>query len=262
MKRRLKSGAVLLIGAIALWCARKSLRTQYQQSKGWYLNKLAQTLDNTHLVESPSAHSFLPDVAELGRYQAENRALPPIVTGRVVFYGDSITDFWPTAFRTQFFPGKPYIGRGIAGQSTPQMLWRFQQDVIELHPAAVVILAGANDVLLPQRNITYQQTTRNIQAMVEMAQRHRIRVILCSILPVSRYPPPQQAVFTEKINALNRWLRKDAAEQHLAYVDYYDAMADSKGALDSSLSPDGIHPNAAGYAVMHSLVQAAMDGSS
>lgn len=262
MKHGLKLGAVLLIGAIALCCARKLLHPLYQQSKGWYLNKLAAAFDNTRWVESTSAHAFLPNFAELGRYQTENRALPSIATGRVVFYGDSITDFWPTAFRTQFFPGKPYIGRGIAGQSTPQMLWRFQQDVIELHPAAVVILAGADDVLLPQRNITYQQTTRNIQAMVEMAQRHRIRVILCSILPISHYPPPQQAVFTGEIKAINTWLRNAAAEQHLTYVDYYDAMVDNKGALDSSMSADGVHPNATGYAVMHSLVQAAMDGSS
>ena len=262
MRRGLRLGAVLLIGAIALCCARKLLHPLYQQSKAWYLNKLAEAFDNTRLIESPSAHAFLPDFAGLGRYQAANRALPSIVTGRVVFYGDSITDFWPTAFKSQFFPGKPYIGRGITGQSTPQMVWRFQQDVIELHPAAVVILAGTNDVLWPQRNITYRQTTRNIQAMVEMAQRHRMRVILCSILPVSRYPQPQQAIFTRKIKELNLWLRKEAADRHLTYVDYYDAMADREGALYRSLTVDGVHPNAAGYALMHSLVQAAIDGSS
>jgi lysophospholipase L1-like esterase len=116
--------------------------------------------------------------------------------------------------------------------------------------------------VLPERHITFQQTTRNIQTMVEMAQRHRMRVVLCSILPVSRYPPPQQAVFTGKIKALNLWLRKDAADRHLTYVDYYDAMADKEGAMYSSLTVDGVHPNAAGYAVMHSLVQAAIDGSS
>jgi lysophospholipase L1-like esterase len=262
VKRGLKLGAVLLIGAIALYGARKLLHPLYQQSKGWYLNKLAAAFDNALLVESPTAHAFLPDFAQLGRYQAANRELPSITTGRVVFYGDSITDFWPTAYKTVFFPGRPYIGRGIAGQSTPALVWRFQQDVIDLHPTAVVLLAGSNDVVLPERHITFQQTTRNIQTMVEMAQRHRMRVVLCSILPVSRYPPPQQAVFTGKIKALNLWLRKDAADRHLTYVDYYDAMADKEGAMYSSLTVDGVHPNAAGYAVMHSLVQAAIDGSS
>jgi lysophospholipase L1-like esterase len=260
MRRRLSLSAVLLAMAVALWYARKPLHSQYQQAKGMCLSKLAQAMDETHFVESPSAHSFLPDFAQLNGYQAANRQLPSFAAGRIVFYGDSITDFWPTAYRAQFFPGKPYIGRGISGQSTPALVWRFQQDVIELHPAAVVLLAGANDIILPERHITYQQTTRNIQTMVEMAQRHGIRVILCSILPVSHYPPQQQAIFTREIGALNLWLQTYAANQHLIYVNYYAAMADGTGSLKSSYSPDGVHPNAAGYGIMQSLVQQAMDG--
>jgi lysophospholipase L1-like esterase len=259
-KHYLNLCAILLIGAIALGCARKPLRTQYRQTRGWYLSKLAEALDSTRWVESPSAHHFLQDFAQLGGYQAANRALPPIAAGRVVFYGDSITDFWPTAYKTLFFPGRHYIGRGIAGQSTPELLWRFQQDVIDLHPAAVVLLAGSNDVVLTERHITFQQTTRNIQTMVEMAQRHRIRVILCSALPVSHYPPQQQAVFTGKIRALNLWLQTYAANQHLTYVNYYAAMADGTGSMKNSLSTDGLHPNAAGYSIMQSLMQQTMDG--
>jgi lysophospholipase L1-like esterase len=260
VKRVLKLCAILLTGAIALGCARKPLHPLYQQTKGWYRNKLAQALDSTRWVESPSAHHFLPDFAQLGGYQAANRALPTIAPGRVVFYGDSITDFWPTAYKTLFFPGRPYIGRGIAGQSTPELVWRFQQDVIDLHPTAVVLLAGSNDVVLPERHITFQQTTRNIQAMVEMAQRRRIRVILCSIPPVSNHPPPQQAVLTGEIRALNLWLQAYAANQHLTYVNYYAAMADGAGSMKDALSTDGLHPNAAGYGIMQSLVQQAMDG--
>lgn len=220
---------------------------------------LAQVLSSTRYLHSPTAHSLLSDFAQLERYKSPNQSLPPTAPGRVVFYGDSITDVWPTAYATHFFPGKPYIGRGITGQSTDALLWRFQQDVIDLHPSAVVILAGSNDVVLVDRHITFQQTITNIQDMVELAQQHHIRAILCSLPPVSHYPQPQQTVFSEKIKAINHWLQNYAASQNLPYVDYYSAMADTTGTMKNSLSVDGLHPNAAGYDVMRPLVQQAID---
>src|ERR1700733_2353500 len=114
----------------------------------------------------------------LARYQAANRLIPPYVEGRVVFFGDSITDFWANDDASKFFPDKPYIGRGISGESTDGMVTRFQQDVIDLHPSAVVILAGINDVILPERHIGFTQTTRNITTMVTMAQRAQIAVVM------------------------------------------------------------------------------------
>lgn len=261
MKRTL-SICLILVAIAALWCVRRPVHAQYRYWKGACLASLMQALDRTHWIDSPSAHASLPTIADLAgiqRYQAANRDLPPVVSGRVVFYGDSITDFWPTDYPAVFFPGKPYIGRGISGQSTPEMVWRFQPDVIALHPAAVVVLAGTNDVVLTERKITFQQTIENIQAMVQMAQRNHIRIILCSLLPVSHYPPAQQAAFSRRIRTINYWLQSYAASQHLTYVDYYAAMSDRAGDMKCSLSNDGLHPNAAGYAVMQQLAQRAID---
>jgi lysophospholipase L1-like esterase len=176
-----------------------------------------------------------------------------------VFYGDSITDFWPTTFPAEFFPGKPYIGRGISGQSTPELVWRFQQDVLDLHPSMVVVLAGTNDVILPNSRMTPRQTIANIETMVKLAQRHGIHVIVCSILPVSHFPEPKQEAFTTRIKAINSTLQSRAHADHFYYLDYFGAMADQTGAMRSSLSPDGVHPNAAGYALMHAMAQSAID---
>jgi lysophospholipase L1-like esterase len=258
-KRILTLCAVFLVLGISLWCARKRLHSHYIQQKGSFQATVAQTLSHTRFVQSRRAHSYLSNFADLNRYQAKNQTLPSDTTSRVVFYGDSITDFWPTTYAPQFFPGKPYIGRGITGQSTDELLWRFQQDVLDLHPSTVVILAGTNDVVLPERHITYRDTITNIQTMVQLATQHRIRVILCSLPPVSRYPQPQQSIFSRKIKALNTWLQTYAAQQHLTYVDYYAAMADPSGAMNNSLTVDGLHPSAAGYAVMRSLAQQAID---
>ena len=131
--------------------------------------------------------------------------------------------------------------------------------MIDLHPSEVIILAGSNDVVLADRHITFQQTTTNIQAMAELAKQHHIRVVLCSLPPVSHYPQPQQVIFSEEITTINHWLLAYAANQHLAYVDYYSAMADSTGAMKNSLTVDGLHPNAAGYDVMQPLAQQAID---
>lgn len=249
---------VFLLG-VAAWLARTPLHRQYRLDKRVCLLAIARILASTRYLESPKAHSLLSDFAQLERYQALNQSLPPATRDLVIFYGDSITDVWPTAYATHFFPGKPYIGRGVTGESTDMMLWRFQQDVIDLHPAAVVILGGSNDVVLTDRHIKFQQTTFDLQTMAELAEQHHIRVILCSVLPVSHYPPPQQALFSEEIRTINHWLQAYAASHHITYVDYYSAMADSTGAMKNSLTVDGLHPNAAGYDVMRTLVQHAMD---
>jgi len=258
-KRVLRICIIVLLLGIAAWLARRALHRQYQRDKGLCFSAIGSALSSTRYLESPRAHSLLSDFAQLDRYHALNQSLLPNAMGRVIFYGDSITDVWPTAYATHFFPGKPYIGRGITGQSTDAMLWRFQQDVIDLHPAAVVILGGSNDIVLADRHITFQQTATNIQAMVELAEQHHIRVILCSLLPVSHYPQRQQAIFSEKIKAINHWLQAYAASQNLAYVDYYNAMADDTGAMKNALTVDGLHPNAAGYDVMRPLAQQAID---
>jgi lysophospholipase L1-like esterase len=257
-KRLFRTCILIVLLGIAAWLARRPLHRQYQRDKSRYLSAMADALRSPRYLEAPWAHCLLSDFAQLQRYHAQNQSLPANVPGRVIFYGDSITDVWPTAYAAQFFPGKPYIGRGITGQSTNAMLWRFQQDVLDLHPSIVVILGGSNDVVLTERHIPFKQTTANIQSMVELAQRHHIRVILCSLPPVSHYPPRKQALFSEEIRTLNHWLSTYAANQNLTYVDYYSAMVDNTGAMRNSLSVDGLHPNAAGYSVMEPLVQQAI----
>jgi lysophospholipase L1-like esterase len=204
----------------------------------------------------------LADWPQLGRYKAENAALAPVASGeeRVVFYGDSITDGWGRGpGRGDFFPGKPYVNRGISGQTTPQMLVRFRQDVIDLHPAAVVILAGTNDIAGNTGPMTPEMTEDNFRSMVELAKANGIRVILASITPAADYPWRPGLGPVAKINALNVWLQGYCADHSLVYLDYYTAMADANGAMKPGLSFEGVHPNANGYAVMTPLAQAAID---
>jgi len=245
--------------AAGLWIAKRPLHHLYNHEKILFLGFVSQELIDTRFANSAWAHSLLSGYANLSRYQAANRALPQSTPGRVVFYGDSITRQWTRRYSAEFFPGTPYIGRGILGQSTGELYWRFQQDVIDLHPSAVVLLAGTNDVVLPDRHITFQETIDNIQAMVKAGEQHGIRVILCSILPIRNYPQPQEALFTANIRALNAWLSSYAAQQHLLYIDYASAMSTDTGELKPSLSDDGLHPNAAGYAIMQSLAQQALN---
>lgn len=258
-KRVLRMGIPLLVFSATAWLARTPLHGQYRLEKRVYLRAIAQTLSSTRCVESPWAHSLLSDFALLEQYRALNQSLPSDATGRVIFYGDSITDFWPTAYPAEFFPGKPYIGRGITGQSTDEMVWRFQQDVIDLHPEAVVILGGSNDVVLTDRLITFHRTATNLRIMTQMAERHHIRVILCSLLPVAHYPQPKQGLFSQEIRNINHWMKAYAASQHLTYLDYYSAMVDNTGAMKNSLTVDGLHPNGAGYELMRTLAQQAID---
>ena len=175
-----------------------------------------------------------------------------------MFYGDSITDAWGTNGGT-FFPGKPYVNRGISGQTTPQMLVRFRQDVVDLHPDAVLILAGTNDIAGNTGPSTLVMIEDNFRSMREIAKANGIRVILASVLPVAKYPwRPEVADPAGKIKDLNAWLKSYCAQEKLTYLDYWTAMADKDGGMKPGLSAEGVHPNAAGYAVMEPLAEAAI----
>lgn len=208
-----------------------------------------------------SAQGRSVDFANLARYREANTKLPPPAPGvnRVVFMGDSLTENW-TQPANNFFPGKPYVGRGISGQTSSQILLRFEQDVVRLLPAVVVLLAGTNDVAENNGPAADIDIEDNLRAMVAIARYARIRVVLSSILPASKIPwRPVLTDVAPRIARLNAWIRSFAAEQHLIYLDYYTAMALPGGAMKPELAVDGfVHPNAAGYAVMAPLAERAI----
>lgn len=213
----------------------------------------------------------LRDWANLNRYRDQNKA---VVKSDVVFMGDSITDawpqprFWPTADGKPgaFFGGKPYTGRGISAQTTPQMLIRMRPDVVALRPRAVVILAGTNDIAGNTGPMTDEEIAGNIASMCEIAVANGIKVVLSSILPTSNYhqganqPAPQTVLRPlARIRKLNDWMKQYAAEKGHVYLDYFTAMVDAQGMLKAEFSTDDLHPNTEGYAVMAPLAQAAID---
>jgi lysophospholipase L1-like esterase len=213
----------------------------------------------------------LSDWPNLARFREANRtvAAPPPGEARVVFMGDSITDAWPQPRFGAFFPGKPYIGRGISGQTTPQMLIRFRADVIALRPMVVVILAGTNDIAGNTGPMTDDQIQGNLASMAELAKANGIRMVFSSILPVSEYhvrpgdtaPPQTTRRPMARITALNAWMKEYAAANGHVYLDYFAAMTDAKGLLRAELSEDDLHPNAAGYAIMAPLAEAAIQAA-
>jgi lysophospholipase L1-like esterase len=212
--------------------------------------------------EISAMEAKLADWPGLGRYRAENATLAPAGAEeqRVVFYGDSITDAWGRRPDTgEFFPGKPYVNRGISGQTTPQMVVRFRQDVINLRPAAVVILAGTNDVAGNTGPMTPEMTEDNFRSMVDLAKANGIRVIVASITPAADYPWRKGLEPAPKIRALNSWLQGYCVNHSVTYLDYYSAMTDEDGGMRPGISFDGVHPNAKGYAIMAPLAQAAID---
>ena len=204
------------------------------------------------------------DWAYLAKYREADAALGSQAAGetRVVFLGDSITEGWgmkataTSPGRGEFFPGKPYVNRGISGQTTPQMLVRFRQDVIDLKPRVVVLLAGTNDIAENTGKTTLKEIGGNIASMTELARANGIAVVLCAVLPASdfRWHPGLEPA--PKIKALNKWIQEYAAKNHFVYVDYYLSMANSEGGMKAELSPDGVHPNKAGYEIMAPLAEA------
>jgi lysophospholipase L1-like esterase len=226
----------------------------------------------------------LQDWNQIGRYYAANRELTkqPSDPKRVVFMGDSITDGWRL---DEYFPGKPYVNRGISGQVTSQMLVRMYPDVINLKPAAMIVLAGTNDIARNNGPTTEEMIQENIMAITELAQLHGIKVLLCSILPVSDYPflaqqsgrgpqPPPGAGRggrgfvrqrmtvgrpPEDILKINAWMKSYASQVNAIYVDYFSALVDEKGWMKDGMANDGLHPNADGYKIMAPLAERAIE---
>ncbi len=207
------------------------------------------------------AARLINDYGNLARYAADDQKVGPPAAGedRVVFLGDSITDGWGRAQGSTFFPGKPYINRGISGQVTPQMLLRFYPDVIALKPKAVVILAGTNDIGGNVGPMPLEAIELYLMAMADWAHAGKIKVVLSSLLPVCDYHRPQTRTRPpDKILALNRWMKEFAARDHDVYLDYFSAMVDDRGFFKADLTYDGLHPNGAGYEVMAPLAEKAI----
>ncbi len=216
----------------------------------------------------------MEDWNQISRYKDKNREIKklPYDANRVLFMGDSITDFWKLA---ECFPGKPYVNRGISGQTTPQMLVRIYPDVIDLKPAVMVVLAGINDISQNTGPATAEMVEQNIMAMTDIAQHNGIKVILCSILPVSDYAfikmqasgkvnPYMKVPVTAThppgdILKLNAWMKNYASKVNAVYVDYFSALVDEQGWLKENCSEDGIHPNAEGYKIMTEIVEEAIE---
>lgn len=204
---------------------------------------------------------FTDDYGQLARYREANAKLGPPSSGenRVVFFGDSITDIWKLA---DYFPGKPYVNRGIGGQTTPQMLVRFRQDVINLQPKVVVILAGTNDIAGNTGPMRNEDIEANYASFAELARAHNIRLVYASVLPVHDYTEKSKDFFaqrpTSRILELNTWLKDFCSKNKITYLDYFSALVDDKGLLKKDLAEDGLHPNDAGYKIMVPLAEAAI----
>ncbi|MDH3697209.1 MAG: SGNH/GDSL hydrolase family protein [Flavobacteriaceae bacterium] len=199
------------------------------------------------------------DWAQLEHFKMENESLSAPAEGqnRVVFMGNSITIGWKDA-DPEYFEQHPYVNRGISGQTTPQMLLRFRQDVIELKPSAVVILAGTNDIAGNTGPMTIKQILDNIISMTQLSKAHDIEVLLCSVLPAFDYPWRPGLEPNIKIPRLNAEVKKYASEHGHHYVDYFSAMTDGNNSLKSHLGYDGVHPNRAGYDVMKPILERAI----
>lgn len=204
-------------------------------------------------------NSYAQDWANLERFQEDNGLLmvSDSTQKRIVFMGNSITEGWIKS-RPEFFEGKPYVNRGISGQTTPQMLLRFRQDVIDLKPAAVVILAGINDIAGNTGPSTIEMIMDNLISMAELATSNHIKVIFCSVLPAKDFPWRPGLKPAEKVIKLNALLQSYAKEHNLVYVDYFSAMVDDFNGLREDFGYDGVHPNALGYSIMEPLVEKAI----
>ena len=195
------------------------------------------------------------------RYESENKNLlnRPADPNRIILMGNSITESWVT-IDSAFFKGKSYINRGISGETTSQMLIRFRSDVIELHPKAVVLLAGINDIAENNGPISIEHIFGNIQSMIELAQVNQIEVILCSVLPATQFPWRKHLKPAEKIIQLNELLEKYAVQHDVIYLDYYSVLVNDSKGLKQEFTYDGVHPNLKGYQVMEPLLEETIQG--
>jgi lysophospholipase L1-like esterase len=217
------------------------------------------TTEQIQAAQKAAQERLLTDFADLAHYAQANAALPSpaLAQPRVVFIGDSITQFWAT-IDPEFFAFPGYVDRGISGQTTPQMLVRFRQDVVALKPAVVHIMAGTNDIAGNTGPMDLSATEANIASMGDLAQANAIQVVLGSVLPAADFwwhpglnPGP-------RIAALNTWLKSYANSRGLVYVDYYAALTDGKLGIRADLAPDGVHPSREGYRVMDPMAVAAI----
>jgi len=208
------------------------------------------------LMLSNIGFAYSQDWSNLKRFQKENTELIDPQSGehRVVFMGNSITEFW-SKMRPSFFIDKSYINRGISGQTTPQMLLRFRQDVIHLNPSVVVILAGINDIAGNTGPTTIEVIANNIISMIELAKSNKIKVVLCSVLPVFDFPWNQGLKPAEKVIKLNSLLKSYAEQNSIVYVDYFSPMVNEVNGLKKELGDDGVHPNITGYIIMEPLLE-------
>ncbi|WP_437395561.1 SGNH/GDSL hydrolase family protein [Flagellimonas lutimaris] len=195
------------------------------------------------------------DWPNLEKYKNANAELPAPLEGenRVVFMGNSITEMW-IGTHPEFFKEHPYVNRGIGGQTTPQMLLRFRQDVIDLNPKVVVILAGTNDIAGNTGPMTLEQIHDNILSMVELAKANGIKPIVCSVLPAYDYPWRPGLQPNIKIPKLNNMLKNMTEAQGIMYLDYFSEMADDRNGLPSELTTDEVHVTNAGYEIMEKMV--------
>jgi lysophospholipase L1-like esterase len=204
---------------------------------------------------------YTDDFGQLARYRQANAALAPPAVGesRVVFLGDSITDYWKLP---DYFPGRPYINRGVDGQTTPEMLVRFRQDVLDLHPKVLVVLAGTNDIAGVTGPTLNEDIEANYASMAELARAHRIQVVFASVLPVNNYTHDAEESFAlrprERILTLNKWLKEYCAKNRFVYLDYFSALVDEQGMLKRNLADDGLHPTDTGYKIMAPLAEKAI----
>ena len=204
-------------------------------------------------------YSYNQDWADLSRYRSDNEKLKNSFSNdRIVFMGNSITEGW--SYNSSFFLNNVhYVNRGISGQTSPQMLLRFRADVISLHPAAVAILAGTNDIAENTGPSTLRMIMDNIISMAELAKANNIDVILCSVLPAYDFPWNPGLEPATKIVALNEMIKTYSLENDLIYVDYFTPLSDNRNGLKSEYSEDGVHPNAKGYSIMEPLVEKAIN---
>jgi len=209
-------------------------------------------------AEDPEVERLRTDWAQLLLYRDENQRLPPprAARPRVIFLGDSLTQSWDLAGLG--LDRVEVLNRGISGQTTPQMLVRFRQDVIDLKPVVVHILAGTNDLAGNTGPTTLEAIEDNLSSMVEVAKTNHIRVVLCSVLPALDYPWRPGLQPAPRIVALNEWIRTYAKRRKLVYADYYSVLVDSNGGFRSELADDGVHPNSDGYAVMDPIARQAV----
>lgn len=209
--------------------------------------------------EMDNINKLKTDWPDLDHFKQDNANLAPPAPGenRVVFMGNSITIGW-IEWDPGFFKDKPYVDRGISGQTTPQMLVRFRQDVVDLKPAVVVILAGINDIAENTGPSTLEMIEDNLSSMCEIATANNIKVVLSSVLPANIFPWRKTIQPADKVIALNQWIKEYAAQKNHVYLDYYTTMVDEEKGLKKELTYDGVHPNLEGYKVMEPMVEKAI----